>query len=125
MDQMVYLSKMVIFYGYVSHNQMVDGKIAEEMVTSLVFPWQVPARAKVGNQLSTPHSWIHLGVSMLQVPLDRWMVFVCFCYGKSQSKMDDESGYPHDFGNPHLAPMKRLWDGVGVPGWHPAISMEW
>ena len=25
-----------------------------------------------------------------------------FCCGKSQSKMDDDWGYPHDFGNSHM-----------------------
>ena len=26
-----------------------------------------------------------------------------FCYEKSQSKMDDGMGYPHDYGNPHVS----------------------
>ena len=30
------------------------------------------------------------------------MVYIGLFHGKSQSKMDDDWGYPHDYGNPHV-----------------------
>ena len=38
------------------------------------------------------------GSIVIGVPLYRWM----FYKGKSQSKVDDDSGYPYDLGNLHM-----------------------
>ena len=59
---MVYLLKIAIFHGYVSHNQMVnpDGKSHEILIS---FPWNPPANSRFPGDgwlaagLSTLHGW--------------------------------------------------------------------
>ena len=60
---MVYLLKIAIFHGYVSHNQMVnpDGKSHEILIS---FPWNPPANSHsfpgdgwLAAGLSTLHGW--------------------------------------------------------------------
>ena len=48
---------------------------------------------------------IHRGVSIVMVvPLDRWKVD----FMENPTKMDEEKGYPHDFGNLHT----MFWDQI-------------
>ena len=49
----------------------------------------------------------------------RWMVY----YGKKkQSKMDDNQGYPHDYGNPHVKKKSLRQRGQIVQGDAPVYN---